>query len=337
MSVPLSYFVPAWLDACALYRMFMPHMHIPKSRFAFHQYETPVAELAEAEVIIVQRQASRGNLVALKQMKDMGLKIVYDLDDDLWGIPGSSPAKRIFDPIKHGFAPCMELCDVITVSTEGLKTAVKTAVPSVQKKEIVVIPNGIDFTYLHPPILPRDPKKVVVGWGGSNTHQGDVGVAFRVLPDLLSELPQLHLEFVGQDPPLSIKDHPRVRTRQYVPVGEFATRFSSWGWDIVLAPLDDNRFNRSKSNIKVLEAAAIGAPCLMSSVAPYQHFAEGNSSVTWLLCKTSNDWKTKLKMLVLDAAFREQMAEQCKSVALDRFEQSKVCEQWVQVFEGITT
>ncbi len=319
----------------ALYRMFLPHISISRSRFAFHQHETPVQELSEADVIIVQRQASRGNLVAIRQMKAMGLKIVYDLDDDLWGIPGSSPAKRLFEPIKLGFAPCMELCDCITVSTEGLKTAVLTAVPSMKQKEIIVIPNAMDFNYFHPPILPRNPEKIVVGWGGSNTHFGDIGIAFRVLPELLDELPQLYLEFVGHDPPKSIINHPRVRLREFVPVGEYAARFSTWGWDVVLAPLDDCRFNRSKSAIKFLEAAAIGAPCLMSAVGPYRSVCELDSSLKWLLCRTSEDWKQKIKALVVDAGLRQEMARHCRRVAEDNFEQSKIAVQWMTVFENL--
>jgi len=329
---PLAYFVPAWLDACALYRMFMPHLHIERSKFGFHPKESPINEFASSDVVIVQRQASRGNLVAMAQMREMGLKLVYDLDDDLWSIPASSPAKRIFDGIKAGFAPCMELADVITVSTEGLRTAVLTSVPEARKKEIVVIPNGVDFDYVLPPILPRREDRVVVGWGGSNTHAGDVGVAFGVLPELLDELPQMYLEFVGHDPPLSIKNHPRVRIRQYVPVGEFAARFSTWAWDIVLAPLDDCRFNRSKSNIKVLEASAIGAACLMSPVGPYARFCELDTRTNWLLCHSQHQWKNKIRELVNDRAKRHSYAALARGVAEAYFDQNKIAEKWVQTF-----
>lgn len=190
--------------AGAWYRMFSPHLHLERSKFVFHPIRTPVGDLADADVVVVQRQATEGNMAALKQMKDMGLKVIYDLDDDLWGIPGSSPAKRIFAPVRDGFGRCMELCDAVTVSTEPLRTAVRTAVPAARSKEIFVIPNGVDFDYLRPSILPKPAGRVTVGWGGSNTHQGDVGDAWVVLADLLNDLPQLYFEFVGMDPPRKI-------------------------------------------------------------------------------------------------------------------------------------
>src|ERR1035437_4416389 len=122
---PTVAWVPAWLDGCALFRMFMPSLHYPNSRFIFHPVRTPVSELGDADIVVVQRQCSQGNMQALKQMKEMGLKVIYDLDDDLWAIPGTSPAKAIFDPIKSGFGMCMEVCDLVTVSTEPLRTAVR--------------------------------------------------------------------------------------------------------------------------------------------------------------------------------------------------------------------
>ena len=335
MSVPIVSYVPAWLDACALYRLFLPHLHTPYSRFTFHRIRTPVEEMADASVIVVQRQCSQGNMLALRQMREMGLKVVYDLDDDLWSIPGSSPAKKIFEPVKAGFGACMHFCDCLTVSTEGLKTAVQTAVPVARTKPIHVIPNGIDFNYMRPSVLPKNKNKVVVGWGGSNTHAGDVGIAWSVLPELLEELPQLHLEFVGMYPPAKLINHERVRMREFVPVGEFSSRFASWGWDIVLAPLDSCRFNNSKSNIKMLEASAIGAPCLASDFGPYRNFCELSPDLGWLLCKTTSDWKNKIRELVLNEERRIEMAARMRRVAEEHFEQGKLISKWIEVFEGL--
>jgi len=298
--------------------------------------ETPVRELAEADVVVVQRQCTKGNIQAMKQMKEMGMKLVYDLDDDLWGIPGSSPAKRIFAPVRDGFGVCLELCDVVTVSTDSLQSAVRTAVPATRTKDVVVVPNGIDYRYMRPCPLKRQSDKVVVGWGGSNTHAGDVRDAWRVLPRLLEELPQMQLEVVGMEAPKMIQNHPRVKRRHFVPVGEYASRFATWAWDIVLAPLDDVRFNRSKSNIKFLEASAIGAVALGSPVGPYKNFCSLNpAELNWLLCRNSDEWYEKIKALVLDADLRKEKAQQLRKTAEEHFEQSKIIGKWHEVFQRL--
>jgi hypothetical protein len=314
--------------------MFSPHLSLPNSRFIFHPVRTPVAEMADADVVVVQRQCSAGNFVAMKQMREMGLKIIYDLDDDLWGIPGSSPAKKIFEPVKAGFGRCMEVCDAITVSTEGLRTAVRTAVPAARSKPLFIIPNGMNFDYMRPSPLPKPAGRVTVGWGGSNTHQGDVGVAWRILPELLEELPNLYLEFAGMAPPSKIVGHPRVKQREFCPIGEYMARFPSWGWDIVLAPLDDVRFNRSKSWPKVVESAAVHAVCLMSPVGPYNTFAAYDSELKWLLCRSSVDWKEKIKALVLDEALRKEKAALIRQVCIEHLEQDKLMPKWQEAFAG---
>jgi len=301
----------------------------------FHPVKTPVAELADADIVVVQRQCSEGNMMALKQMKDMGLKVIYDLDDDLWSIPGTSPAKRIFEPVKEGFGRCMEVCEAVTVSTEPLRTAVRTQVPAARKKEIFVIPNGVDFSYLHPAPLPKPEGRVTVGWGGSNTHQGDVGMAWAALPSLIEELPQMYLEVVGMEPPRKLLGHPRVKTRQFCPVGEYISRFPTWGWDITLAPLTEARFNNSKSNIKAIESAAINAVCLMSDVGPYTRFCELSDDLDWLLCRSTEHWKEKIKALVLDAGLRKDMAARIRRVAEEHFEQGKLVGLWKDAFIAV--
>jgi len=334
-KLPTVAFVPAWLDGCALYRLFMPSLHYAQSRFIFHPVRTPVSELGDADVVVVQRQCSSGNMHALHQMKQMNLKVIYDLDDDLWSIPGSSPAKRIFSQVLDGFGQCMEICDAVTVSSEPLRTAVHLNVPAARKKPIFVIPNGIDFDYLHPAPLPKSKDQVTIGWAGSNTHQGDVGDAWRVLPQLIEELPNLHLELVGAAPPEKLLGHPRVKVREFCPVGEYFSRFPTWGWDISIAPLADVRFNRSKSEIKMVESAAIGIPCVVSDVGPYRRFCDFDERLKFLLCRSSNDWKEKIKELVLNPELREEMAGAMRLVTERHFEQRKLMELWTEAFTEV--
>ena len=47
---------------------------------------------------------------------------------------------------------------------------------------------------------------------------------------------------------------------------------SNWNLDLSVAPLVKNDFNDSKSNIKVLEAAAMGFPLIASNSFAYDAF-----------------------------------------------------------------
>ena len=57
--------------------------------------------------------------------------------------------------------------------------------------------------------------------------------------------------------------------------------------DVAVIPLEDNRFNIYKSNLKILEAAANDSAVIVSDVEPYSSFPDrdlvmsGNNTKTW--------------------------------------------------------
>jgi glycosyltransferase involved in cell wall biosynthesis len=214
----------------------------------------------------------------------------------------------------QGLQACAEWADAITCSTKELRKGIIDQwhwMKNVEtKKEIPVIhiDNRIDLKFFTPPLLPKDPDKVVIGWGGSNTHYGDVGVVWALLPEILEKYKNVFLEFVGQEPPQSIQFHPRVRQLPWVHVAEYPKRFATWNWDIVLAPLEMHKFNKAKSSIKMQEAAAIGAPCLASDIAPYRYFCSFSKSLEYLLCGDW-DWEKKLCRLIEDKGMRQDLGQ----------------------------
>lgn len=287
-----------------------------------------VRELQEYEVVVVQRQVTPQNYAAMKKLKDYGKKIIYDLDDDVWSLPASNPAQQMFKMMEKGFGECMKWVDVITVSTQTLRGAVKCKLPHL-KQEILVTPNAIDFDLFQPSPLARDDDKIVLGWAGSNTHDGDMVEISAVIPDLLRKYPNLYIEFVGGDVPRKLRGLDRVSYRPWVPVGEFANRFSSWSWDISMAPLNADRFNASKSSIKLLESAAAKIPCVVSNVRPYHEFCcLGGKDLEWLLCDTTRDWRTKLEKLIEEPDYRRQVAELMYGTAQKYFSIPTIADNW---------
>lgn len=327
-SIPSIAFLPANMDACALYRLYIPHLNTPASRFVFEFGPIPIDKFSECQVVVVQRQVSPENLQALQTIRNYGMKIIYDLDDNMWNLPSANPGKKAIEAMQEGFAICAAACDLITVSTRGLRTAAATALHHL-KQEIVVVPNAMDFNLFRPASVDRNDGRIVIGWQGSNTHGEDIRDCWAVLPSILEEFENVYMEFIGMPPPAQIRNHPRCLMRRWYQVGEYPSRLSSWGWDIALAPLVDNRFNRSKSCIKMMEAGAVGAACLASEVQPYIEFAAlGGRDVEWALCTTPKQWKDKLRTLVMEPELRRDLAGKIKNVAEQFFNIDKIKENW---------
>jgi|ERR1700734_1269581 len=358
MSTPINVaWLPAAIDACALYRMFQPSLNCPNSRFLFRLGPLNTQELKGCQVAVVQRQVSEHNLKAIRRMKELGLRVIYDLDDNVWNLPSWNPGKQMFDSMQDGFHMCAAESDIVTVSTLGLQKATLKHWESLKKK-VVIVPNGIDFRMFHQKNLVKD-DTILVGWGGSNTHSEDCKYAFDNVCEVLDANPNTQMEIVGA-PALDFIDkwetvvidgkinkrrtkmqvsskiamHKQSHFRRWVPVGEYANRFSSWGWDIALAPLAEHRFNLSKSCIKMLEAAAVKIPCLASNVQPYNEFASlGGEDLKWLLVNSDYQWKTKLQELIKDRNRRIYLGELMYKTAKKWFDASVIASHWQHAFE----
>lgn len=417
-------FSPAGEDACAFYRMLIPHLNLPLSDYYFtgwHPDGTPkrldLQRVVDKKIVIVQRQASIFNLRAMESMRAVGLKIVYDLDDNLWNLPHGNPAKKVFETHQQGFTMCAAKADILTVSTMRLKTAASVSLPN---KEIVVVPNAIDFNLFKRKDIQRDDARVVIGWGGSNTHSADTREVFDIIPKVLDECPQAMMEIVGSaskkevtqivrcleiryneeiekdkdgKPKVNAKGkeikknvpyalyvedtktgvrieepvpegwknvenidqhflgkilnrqvlidndlavHPQYRYKMWTPIREYPNRLSSWAWDMAIAPLEDVRFNKSKSNIKMLEAASLQIPCLVSNVQPYFEFCSlGGEDLKWLLCHNMDEWKSKLICLINEPARREHLGKRMYETAKKYYDISVVRENWKYVFRKV--
>ncbi len=74
-------------------------------------------------------QRAFGNVIEIaKFMKDCGLKIIYELDDNLWEIPNSFDIKRFYDKDKLSTMVYMlKISDLVIVSTQALADYISTA------------------------------------------------------------------------------------------------------------------------------------------------------------------------------------------------------------------
>jgi hypothetical protein len=78
---------------------------------------------------------------------------------------------------------------------------------------------------------------------------------------------------------------------------------ASVDFDIGIAPLEDNEFNRGKSCIKFYEYAAVNTVTLASDVLPY------SDEVQYTAKNTEADWYNKLERLIADETFRKATLE----------------------------
>jgi hypothetical protein len=88
--------------------------------------------------------------------------------------------------------------------------------------------------------------------------------------------------------------------------------------DVSLAPLEvGNPYCEAKSEIKWLEAAAVGVPTVASATAPFRDVIDDGE--TGLLACTEADWYQALARLVSDAPLRRRVGEAARHEVLARY------------------
>ena len=154
--------------------------------------------------------------------------------------------------------------------------------------------------------------KAVIGYGsGTPTHDVDFAEAASALCTVLKQFPNTELWVVG----------PVVLGGELNAFGERVRRFplTDWpGWferasqfDIALAPLElENVFCRAKSEIKFVEAAALGVPVIASRTEPYEDVITARED--GLLATDEADWVEALSWLIADPHRRAEMGERAR-------------------------
>ena len=99
--------------------------------------------------------------------------------------------------------------------------------------------------------------------------------------------------------------------------------------DIMLAPAVTNEFNASKSSIKVIDAALIGAATVCSD---WETYAEVPGEAT-LKCDTTYEWTESLLALIDDPTLRAKKVATCLQWVLDCKSIDTNIHLWENVYE----
>ncbi|MDA8252882.1 MAG: glycosyltransferase [Rhodospirillales bacterium] len=232
------------------------------------------------DVIVFQRPVEDAQLQALETARATcpDAFIVYELDDRLDVVPEKSYhagfiAKNVTERVKRG----LTLCDAATTTTENMAAWLR----SLGAKDVRVIPNLLPVAKIRE--REQQPgRKLRVGWAGGLSHGGDLAL---IVPAMAAIGDAVEWVFFGAKPdgklPVAIEFHDGVPPHTYL------DRLLSLDLDLMLAPLEDNVFNRAKSNLRLAEAGIIGAAVIASEVHPYTDgtppvFGYASSEAGWL-------------------------------------------------------
>lgn len=271
------------------------------------------------KVIVGQRVCKNGPSALWQHIagNEQRPKLVFEVDDDLWNIDASNTLAyswflngldlKTGDTgfVQENLRGNLAAADRVTVTTQALADIVGQWADDVR-----VVPNYMPEWVLDWDRPQRD--RVTVGWMGSSTHSMDWEQADNQVKRFMLRNPDLQFHLIGG----SYAEKFKLNPGQLVETGWIDGVEKTWqaiDFDIALAPLRPHVFNRSKSNLKALEAAALGIPIIASDCGPYPEFVEHGK--TGFLVKRDHEWGKYLHILAEDESLRLEMGAAAKEKA----------------------
>lgn len=276
------------------------------------------------DLVWMKHTTNKDAIAAIFSMKDkFKCKVVWDFDDDLFNLRENHPGYKDLGAgtDERAFVgAAISFCDALTVSTEYLKKSLTKFLKDVYKIKIpiYVCPNFVNIEEWNN-IKYRPSNSPVIGYYGSTTHNDDFELVKPVIYKLLAKYPTLRFETVGmftEDGVVEmLRDCPDVELLKRICLkagtngwNGFPDMLLRQNWDISIAPLIDDEFNRSKSNIKWMESSMKSIPTVCSDVQPY---SESVTKQTGFLCK-EKDWFKTLSKLIESPELRVKIGKQAR-------------------------
>lgn len=304
-------------QGCGQWRIGWPELHINMSNMGDSASLTKMIFdkdwYRDIKTIKLQRQASKEQKMFFEFLKsiqpELGFKIIYEVDDVVFreDIPDYNIYKPAFDndEIRQNCIDMINMSDEVTVTCKHMRDLYKLRTG---KQEISVVPNfppywwiGHQFNYRK--IIDnfeKNKKKPRIVYSGSGAHfdvynktnqQDDFT---HVIEFISKNVDKYQFVFIGAVPPpiKHLVDNRKIEFHPWRTLIEYPNFLDSLNAQLFLAPLQDNSFNRSKSDIKYIEAACLGVPCLVQDMTTYEN------ALSVLKFKTGEDLENKVEELL---------------------------------------
>jgi hypothetical protein len=106
---------------------------------------------------------------------------------------------------------------------------------------------------------------------------------------------------------------------------EYPAKLASLNLDVAVAPLEHNRFNVAKSNLRLLEYGIMGWPTICSDIEPYRN---GNAPVV-RVPNNPNAWIKAVREYAYDLDAAAVEGDKLKKWVLDNWMLSAHAEEWL--------
>lgn len=270
--------------------------------------------LCSADIVVITMVADPGLLAIIDYRRRQGLCTLYEISDDFCAFPATLPMHGFYSQasVQETIKQLASACDAIQFSSVALQQKYCNLNP-----HHTVLMNQCE--QLPPLGTPTHPRPVL-GWSGSIGHLQDGLQLARILKHWarrnevdIAIMAAAQIQQCFLDAGLNIRPIPTGSMNDYL--GFLDTL------DIGIASIEDNDFNRARSDGKFLEYASHGVVAICSDIDTYRHSVIHGQ--TGFLFSDETTLLTTLNTLLDEPALRQKIRRQAyKHIANQRTHRS---------------
>ena len=282
--------------------------------------ESMLPDLLDYKVVVIQQPMGESWEKTIVALQENGVKVIFEVDDYLHGVQkleGHDFASSYDDRALVLYEACMRKADGMIVSTEYLLKKYRKF-----NQNIFLCRNGIDLRR-YALTKPERPT-VNIGWAGATGHQKAVLPWLNLVGAVMDKRSEVTFISIGlrfADALRRFGD--RALSVPWAAIEQYPAAMTMF--DIALAPGGGGSWYRGKSDLRWLEAGALGIP-VIGRPSIYSEIEDG---VTGFHATDPNAMVECLMPLVVDSGLRERVGLAAK----EHIEQHRSIEQMVGQWE----
>jgi len=266
---------------------------------------------SDVDVCIFNRWMGDKQYNLWEELKANNVKVILDLDD-YWVLPKHNSVYKAYKwHVKDAIKNNMLLADMVWTTTPILAEKI-----SEFNKNVHIIPNALNLGQKQWTQKKPSNQPLTVGWVGGSSHLYDIKQLQEVMPKVHAKTgcrfimgghheEQSFWQYMEKVIYGAVKRpkwfEPRTGTTPVLYGGYYSDI------DVCIAPLSPfEHFNRYKSELKIVEAAAYSLPIIVSDTEPYTLHRD-NEGVIFV---KDNDWETAiLSVLQMSKEQRQKLGQ----------------------------
>lgn len=290
-------------------------------------HEDHSRDLLWADAIVFQREASSYTVKVAEEMKKIGKKIIFEIDDLLTNLPDFlSHHKNTMDQSLPFIEKMLSSADAISVSTSPLAEQLQN-----RNKKIRVTPNYSEKSSGVAKHFDVEPNQVTLIVASS-----DQVLVEELLEPLkvLNKKYNLKIVAIGPIATTFVANNIKVTKVELMSHPDFKAYISSIDNGIGIIPLDESTFSKCKSPVKYFDYSSCGIPSVCSKVMPYKEVIE-HKHTGMLVESSSNSWIEHIEMLILSSTLRRELADSARDYILSDHSVRQCSEEWKMLLNDL--